>query len=146
MVGMGTDERRAPVQRVCPGRLVFTHACPACVRRREGQRIKGSSTGWNEVYADRVAPLLSASIHLERRDYRRAFAAVKQRYIFALPFYESTFLRLEGGLAVQLGEREVAADAYSKYLRLRSDPEPELIPERDEVRRKLAELQGEGRQ
>ncbi len=40
----------------------------------------------------------------------------------------------------------MAADAYSKYLRLRSDPEPALIPERDEVRRKLAELQGECQQ
>jgi hypothetical protein len=39
-----------------------------------------------------------------------------------------------------LGEREGAIEAYRKYLRLRSDPEPEKIPEREQVRQALAEL------
>ena len=93
-------------------------------------------------FIGRPATLLSASIYAEREDYTRALAAVRRRYDYP-PYFEATFLRLEGDLARQVGDRETAIEAYRKYLRLRYDPEPELIPERDAVREALAELVAE---
>jgi tetratricopeptide (TPR) repeat protein len=98
------------------------------------------------LHADHGAAvaLLSASIRAERQDYSGALAVLRRRdFINDLPFLESTSLRLEGDLARRLGDRDGAIEAYRKYLRLRSDPEPELIPQRDQVRQALAELVGE---
>ena len=92
-------------------------------------------------YSGAFAVLMAASIHSERQDYQSALAALRRRDSFnELPAFEATSLRLEGDLARRLGDREGAIEAYRKYLRLRSDPEPELIPERDQVRQALAEL------
>ena len=49
-------------------------------------------------------------------------------------------LRLEGRLAAETGDREGAIRAYRNYLRLRSDPEPSRIPQRDSVRAELGAL------
>jgi tetratricopeptide (TPR) repeat protein len=98
------------------------------------------------LHADHGAAvvLLSAKIRAERQDYAGALAVLRRRdFINDLPFLESTSLRLEGDLARRLGDLEGAIEAYRKYLRLRSDPEPEKIPERDQVRQALAELVGE---
>jgi hypothetical protein len=49
-------------------------------------------------------------------------------------------LRQEGRLAVLVGDTAAAVKAYEKYLNLRADPEPPLIPQRDSVRAELADL------
>ncbi len=41
------------------------------------------------------------------------------------------------------GDRERAISAYGHYLELRSDPEPEVLPEVEAVRDELARLVGE---
>jgi tetratricopeptide (TPR) repeat protein len=92
-----------------------------------------------------AAALLVASIRSERQAYRSALATLRRRDLRWGSFFEAAFLRLEGDLARNLGDRQGAIDAYRRYLRLRSDPEPELIPERDQVRQALAELAGEPR-
>jgi hypothetical protein len=51
--------------------------------------------------------------------------------------------REAGRLAELAGDTERAIDQYSRYLTLRSDPEPSVQPEVDEVRRALARLTGE---
>ncbi len=56
--------------------------------------------------------------------------------------YASTFLRDEGRLAAALGEREAAIRASTRYLAMRADPEPELIPEVERIRAELAALTG----
>ncbi len=87
------------------------------------------------------AALLAASIRSERQDYQGALVTLRRRHLWdPMPIFESTILRLEGDLARRLGDREGAIEAYRRYLRLRSDPEPEMIPERDQVRQALAEL------
>lgn len=55
----------------------------------------------------------------------------------------STHYREAGRLSELAGERDRAIDAYSKYLALRSDPEPSVQPEVEEVRRVLSRLTGE---
>jgi hypothetical protein len=52
-------------------------------------------------------------------------------------------LREEGRLADLAGDRAGAIDAYTRYLALRSDPEPSLQPEVERVRAELARLVGE---
>jgi hypothetical protein len=90
------------------------------------------------------AALVSASIRLERQSYGSALATLRRRGpLRRFSFYEAALLRTEGDLARGLGDRDGAIEAYRKYLRLRSDPEPEKIPERDQVRQALAELVGE---
>ncbi|HEX5004734.1 MAG TPA: protein kinase [Gemmatimonadales bacterium] len=48
--------------------------------------------------------------------------------------------RLEGMYAAQLGDRADAIRAYRAYLRLRVDPEPSRIAQRDSVRAELAKI------
>jgi hypothetical protein len=48
--------------------------------------------------------------------------------------------RLEGKLAAKLGERDAAIAAYRNYLKLRHDPEPSMVPQRDSVRAELAAI------
>ena len=82
--------------------------------------------------------------HGERRS---ALAAVRRRpyHWDPGPFLLSTFLREEGRLAALTGDREGAVRAYRHYLILRSDPEPSVKPEVDQVRAELARLLGEPR-
>ena len=46
--------------------------------------------------------------------------------------------RLEGKYASQLGDKAIRA--YRNYLRMRVDPEPSRIPQRDSVRAELAKV------
>ncbi len=71
----------------------------------------------------------------------RALTAVRRRYS-ALGQPEPPGLaesyRLEGQLAAQAGDRAGAVRAYRNYLRMRVDPEPSRLPQRDSVRAELA--------
>ena len=88
-----------------------------------------------------VARLLEA-----RGEYARAAAAAGRfRYFFVYTTFLSTHYREAGRLSELAGQREQAIDAYTRYLALRSDPEPALKPEVDRVRQALARLTGEGR-
>lgn len=63
----------------------------------------------------------------------RALAAARRRsYDWDAPYFVATYLRQEGRLA-----------AYSHYLKLRENPEPQLIAQRDSVQAALARLTGE---
>jgi len=73
-----------------------------------------------------------------------ALAAVRRRfYYWGAPTYLSTQLREEGRLAALTGDREGAIRAYTHYLELRSDPEPEVLPEVMAVRAEMARVVGE---
>ncbi len=52
-------------------------------------------------------------------------------------------LRDQGRLAALAGDREEAIRAYERYLSIRWNPEPALIPQRDSVKAELASLVGE---
>ena len=70
-----------------------------------------------------------------------ALRAVRRRAYFNgdLAFLP-TALREEGRLARLTGDRAGAIRAYQRYLALRSDPEPGLVNQTQEVRRELATL------
>jgi hypothetical protein len=91
--------------------------------------------GWNLV----LARLLAAQGNLPQ-----ALRAVRRREFGLRPWpYLSTYLREEGRLAALAGDTAGAIWAYQHYLRLRSDPEPPLLGERDSVRAELARIIGE---
>jgi hypothetical protein len=71
----------------------------------------------------------------------KAFAAARrEKGGYAGSFY-STQLREEGRLAALAGDREAAMRAYRQYLALRSDPDPALKPQADQVRAELKRLE-----
>ena len=90
--------------------------------------------GWNLLFAR----LLEA-----QGDASRALAAVRRRDFGLVPRFLPTFLREEGRLATLTGDTVGAVAAYRHYLGLRSDPEPAVRPEVEQVRRELAALVGE---
>jgi len=49
-------------------------------------------------------------------------------------------LRDQGRLAALAGNREEAIRAYERYLSIRWNPEPALVPQRDSVKTELAAL------
>ncbi|MBI1967468.1 MAG: hypothetical protein HYS40_05725 [Gemmatimonadetes bacterium] len=86
--------------------------------------------------------LVVARLHEARGDLPSALAAVRRRTPFQfLPLYFSTYLREEGRLAALAGDTAGAIRAYWRYLDLRREAEPALIPQRDSVRTALARLE-----
>jgi serine/threonine-protein kinase len=49
------------------------------------------------------------------------------------PGLNAEYARLEGNLAALAGDKPAAIRAYRKYLMLRRDPEPSMVPQRDSV-------------
>ncbi len=73
---------------------------------------------------------------------RRALAAVRLRSsAITIPWSEVPSLRLEGRLAALVGDTAAAIRAYRRYLLIRRDPEPTLVPQRDSVQAELARLE-----
>jgi hypothetical protein len=92
--------------------------------------------GWNLV----VARLLEAQGNLPG-----ALAAVRRRAYGLAPLYLSTYVREDGRLAARVGDTAGAIRSYQHYLALRSDPEPALKPETEQVRAELGRLLAEPR-
>jgi hypothetical protein len=55
--------------------------------------------------------------------------------------YLATQLREEGRLAARAGHREQAIQAYRHYLKLRTDPDPALRPQAEQIRQELLRLE-----
>jgi serine/threonine-protein kinase len=91
---------------------------------------------------DRTGTLAVARLLESQGDIDAAYRAVQRREFFNTR-YLATYLREEGRLAALLGEREAAVRAYRHYLTLRSDPEPALAEEVEQIRADLARLTGE---
>jgi len=72
----------------------------------------------------------------------RALAVLRRRPYeqWWTPRHLAQSLRMEGRLAAQVGDTAGAIAAYRRYLVLRSDPDPDLIPKTDTVRAALAAL------
>jgi tetratricopeptide (TPR) repeat protein len=87
------------------------------------------------------ASILLAQLYQSQGRIDRALRAVRRRYSplgepEAAGLAES--FRLEGQLAALAGDKPSAIRAYRNYLRMRTDPEPSRIPQRDSVRAALA--------
>ncbi len=73
----------------------------------------------------------------------RALRAIRRRYSSLgqpNPMGLAESLRLEGQLAAKAGDKVGAIRAYRNYLRMRVDPEPAKVPQRDSVRAELARV------
>jgi len=73
----------------------------------------------------------------------RALRAVRRRWMplnQPQPVGLAESYRLEGQLAARVGDRDAAMRAYRNYLKLRFDPEPSKVPQRDSVRAELAAI------
>jgi hypothetical protein len=97
-----------------------------------------SPYGWNPAWNLVVARLLES-----QGDKSRALTAVRRRDFGLVPRYLATFLRDEGRLAALNGDTAGAIIAYRHYLGLRSNPEPTVRPEVEQVRSELAALVAE---
>jgi hypothetical protein len=86
--------------------------------------------------------LVSSRLWEQMGNLPNALAAVRRKdYHFASsPVFHTTYLREEGRLAEATGDREGAIKAYELFVAIRYNPEPELKPETDRIRAKLAEL------
>jgi tetratricopeptide (TPR) repeat protein len=91
---------------------------------------------------DRTGTLAVARLLESQGDLDAAYRALQRREFF-ITRYLASYLRDEGRLAALLGERQAAVHAYRHYLTLRSDPEPALADEVEQVRTALARLTGE---
>ena len=87
------------------------------------------------------APVLLARLY-ERLGQRRRALEVLQRqpYMAGWPAYLATAWNEEGRLAEALSDSASARRAYTRYLALRDEPEPDVAPRVDSVRRRLEGL------
>ena len=84
-----------------------------------------------------------ARLRERQGDRAAALAAVRRRpYAYHLSDYLAPHLREEGRLAALTGDSAGAIRAWRHYLVLRSDPEPALRPDVEQVRAELAKLTG----
>lgn len=89
------------------------------------------------------APILLARLYERVGDRRRALEVLRRRpYMAGWPAYLATALVEEGRLAEATADSTTARRAYEHYLALRADPEPEVLPGVDSVRRRLEGLGG----
>ncbi len=87
--------------------------------------------------------LTLARIFEARGDLPRPLAMTRRTsWLIGGDRYASTFVRSEGRLAAAVGEPEAAIRAYTLYLAMRADPEPELLPEGERIRAELTALTG----
>ena len=86
--------------------------------------------------------LVLARLWAERGDTTRALASLRlYRYGFCCHWTAATGAREEGRLAALQGHTARAIRAYRRYLDLRRDARPELVPQRDSVQAALALLE-----
>ena len=90
-----------------------------------------------------IASIQLARLYEKQGRTDRALRAVRRRFSpngEPEPPGLAEAYRLEGQYAAQLGDRADAIRAYRNYLRMRVDPEPSMIPQRDSVRAELAKV------
>lgn len=84
-------------------------------------------------------------LHEQRGDTEAAHAAARRRgFTVGMTMFVPELLREEGRLAELLGRRDEAIEAYRTYLAFRSDPEPAIAREVEQVQAALQRLVGEG--
>ena len=90
-----------------------------------------------------IASIQLARLYEKQGRTDRALRAVRRRYSpngEPEPPGLAEAYRLEGQYAAKLGDRADAIRAYRNYLRMRVDPEPSRVPQRDSVRAELAKV------
>jgi hypothetical protein len=76
-----------------------------------------------------------------RGDFNRALAVIRAKSTFqGSEWTLANDLLWEGRYSAAAGDTASAVRAYSWYLRVRNEPEPSLVPQRDSARAELARL------
>jgi tetratricopeptide (TPR) repeat protein len=102
-----------------------------------------TTIGITPVGFEDFANLIVARLREGEGDLRAALEAVRRRsYAYHRTDYLASHLREEGRLATLTGDRAGAVRAYQHYLALRSDPEPALSSQAEQVRTALAKVLG----
>ncbi|HQR18056.1 MAG TPA: protein kinase [Gemmatimonadales bacterium] len=111
---------------------------------RAGRLVDVADSLWRGYEGNSMfASIQLARLYQAQGRTDRALRAVRRRYSpngEPEPPGLAEAYRLEGQLAAQLGDRADAIRAYRYYLRMRNDPEPSRIPQRDSVRAELGAL------
>lgn len=97
-----------------------------------------------QVTGSRSVLLAIAALLEERGQFDQALQMLERRIRFGgtAEVYEPTIWRAQGRLAVEAGDTAQAIRAYRRYLKIRRDVEPEVMPEVEAVRTALAQLLG----
>ena len=107
---------------------------------RRAEPIRGSADSL-DVLLSRVAATLVAWAWEALGEPRKAFYAVRVRpWGITLLFTEPLLAREEGRLALAAGDTTAALAAYRRFLGMRRDPEPVLVPQRDSIQAILNRL------
>jgi tetratricopeptide (TPR) repeat protein len=84
--------------------------------------------------------VILAKIWEDQGNRRRALSAIRLYPFGAQAYFVAWRLREEGRLAAALGQVDRAIESYRRYLELRKNAEPSLVPQRDSVRVAMARL------
>ncbi len=112
----------------------------ALARLDSVMRLGSDENGWDQA----INNLILARLYRARGDTARAWEWVRRwRWASWAGPVLPAWLRSQGRIAAAVGERDFAIRAYRRYLALREDPEPVLVPQRDSVLTELACLDPE---
>lgn len=126
---------------------MYDHLLKRPETRRSVERLDSllAAADYRAVHVGRFATanVVTGLIFESLGDPERAFAAVRRRAVWWNQYqpYLATQLREEGRLAALAGHRERAMESYRHYLALRTNPEPEMVPEVELVRGELRKLE-----
>jgi len=126
---------------------MYDHLLKRPEMRRSVERLDSllAATDYQTAHVGRyaLANVVTGLIFETLGDPERAFAAVRRRAVWWTQYqpYLATQLREEGRLAALAGHRERAIESYRQYLGLRTNPEPEMAAEVEQVRGELRKLE-----
>jgi tetratricopeptide (TPR) repeat protein len=117
---------------------------PALLARADSALRMNAEPIYFQGAINALGNLIVAGLWEASGDPARALAAVRRRtFQLGQHLFFATVLRQEGRLAELAGDRPGAIEAYRRYLALRTNPEPMLKPQVDQVRAELARLASE---
>lgn len=111
---------------------------PAAVARLDSLTLEGEISDWFGF-----RPLLLSHCLERRGELAKALEVLRRRpnrTWAGLP-YSVMFFKEEGRLALATGDTAGARRAWARYVEMRRDPDPELVPERDRIAGLLARIQ-----
>ena len=108
------------------------------------EKADSAARGWQ--LREEAWSLILGRAWAELGQFDRALVSIRRRhnalgYPSMIGLAEA--MRLEGKIAAKAGDRSGAILAYERYLLLRRDPEPVMIPQRDSVVAELAALRAQ---
>ena len=111
---------------------------PALVARADSmlRRVDGG------LYNQDAGNLIVSRLWEQLGDTRRAYAAVQRRRSGpGMNRFGATYLREEARLAAAAGDVNAAIHIYRRYVTVRAEPEPSMLPDLEAAKRELARLE-----